>query len=191
MKYLALLLLSLPCMADSIQLPSTGYVWVDRNPANLSQVAYTVSNLGFGEYTPTEEIYSLQFSQYLVSGSQFFYRMGELGLTGTFSSWTFQNGLFVGTFAGTELDYVAGTWGLRSMTPVDGSLSQQLTLIPGCYGNDAGCGTIGTGLLTLSGNELATVPEPKSWMLAITSVLFMTIVFGRTKGNCEHSFRTR
>jgi hypothetical protein len=176
MKYLALLLLSLPALADSIQLPSTGYVWVDLNPANVSQVAYTVSNLGFGEYTPTEEIYSLQFGDLT---SQFYYKLGDIEYAGTFSDWSFQDGAFSGIFTGTELDFYSGTWSIQSMTAIDGIVSQQLTLIPGCYGDDNGCGTIGAGSLTLSGNEIAAVPEPESWILAITSGAFVALVFGR------------
>jgi hypothetical protein len=179
MKYLALLLLSLslPALADSIQFPSTGYVWVDRNPANLSQVAYTVSNLGYGEYTPTEEIYSLQFGD--ITSQYLFYKLGDVAYTGTFSDWSFQDGSFSGIFTGTELDFYSGTWSIQSMTAIDGIVSQQLSLIPGCYGDDNGCGTIGAGSLTLSGNEVAAVPEPESWMLAITSGVFVALVFGR------------
>ena len=158
---LFVLLLSSFALADSITLPTGGFLWVTSN-------TYTAGNVE-GEYSATmPEIYSLQFGGDVTS--QFYYKLGDVAYSGNFSNWSFQGGLFSGTFTGMRLDFYAGTWILRSISSVSGALSQQLNLLANCQGYL--CGSMGAGHVDLSG--VSAVPEP-STLVMLSTGLFLLI----------------
>jgi hypothetical protein len=146
MKLALFILLSSLAWADGISTPTGGFLWV-------SPVSYTAGNVE-GEYSATMPvIFALQFGQSITS--QFFFKLGDVAYTGDFSGWSFQGGLFSGTFTGVRLDYYAGTWILRSLTAISGSLSQQLNLVANCQGY--ACGTMGEGQMVLTTPESGTL----------------------------------
>jgi hypothetical protein len=170
MKYLALLLLSLPALADSIPLPTGGFVWT-------TPISYTAGNIE-GEYSPSMPvIYALQFGDLT---SQFYFKLGSTEYTGTFSNWSFDGGLFSGAFSGLQINFYPDSWSYYSLSPISGFLTQQLDLIAGCQGYT--CGSMAFGSLALS-----EVPEPATMLLVLTGLSLALLM----KGNCEHSFRTR
>ena len=156
MKLVLFVLLSTFALADGISTPTGGFLWV-------SPIAYTAGNVE-GEYSATMPvIFALQFGQDITS--QFYYKIGDIAYSGNFSDWSFQGGLFSGTFTGMRLDFYAGTWILKSVSSISGTLSQQLNLVTANCLGDA-CGTMGGGQL-----ELISTPEPGSWLLVGSGLL--------------------
>ena len=158
MKWATLLLLCSSCLADSIPLPVGGFAWV------TGQI--TVGNIE-GEYSPTMPlIYALQFG----GASSFYLKVNDVAYNGTFSNWSFSDGLFRGTFTGTEFDFYHNTFMVRGEQIISGVLTQQLNLLAGCQGYH--CGAMGAGQLAVS-----TVPEPSSALLMLTSALAFAAVY--------------
>jgi hypothetical protein len=154
MKYLALLLLSLPALADSIPLPTGGFVWT-------TPISYTAGNIE-GEYSPSmPAIYALQFGDLT---SQFYFKLGNTEYTGTLSIWSFDGGLFSGSFSGLQINFYPDSWSYYSLSPISGFLTQQLNLIANCQGYE--CGTMGAGQL-----ELITTPESGTLVFMVLGLI--------------------